>query len=77
MIQVFSAGWCKACKTVKNFLTASNINFVERDIDSDQDAYNVITNLKIRSIPVVYLDDNNYVIGFDKNKILELVNKDK
>ena len=75
MLQVFSAEWCGACKTVKKFLQDGGIDFQERDIEKDPDAYQMLMDLKLRSIPVVYLDDDNYVVGFDKDKILELAKK--
>jgi len=75
MLQVLSAEWCSACKAVKKFLAANNIEFQERNIDSDPEAYQLLNKLQLRSIPVVYLDDNNYVVGVDTKKILELSKK--
>jgi glutaredoxin len=75
MLKVFSAPWCSACKQVKQFLKKENIPFEEKDIDTDKDAYDTLIRLQLRSIPVVYLDDNNYVVGADQKKILELSKK--
>lgn len=75
MLKVFSAPWCSACKQVKQFLKQQNIPFEEKDIDADKDAYDTLMRLQLRSIPVVYLDDNNYVVGGDQQKILELAKK--
>lgn len=75
MLIVLSAPWCAACKQVKQFLKQNNIPFEEKNIDADKDAADMLTRLQIRSIPVIYLDDNNYVIGADQKKILELAKK--
>ena len=75
MLKVFSAQWCSACKQVKQFLNQNNIPFEEKDIDTDKEAYDTLMKLQLRSIPVVYLDDNNYVVGADRQKILELSKK--
>ncbi len=75
MLQVFSASWCSACKTVKKFLTDSNIPFQERDIDVDQDANDIMKRLNLRSIPVVYVDDTNFVVGANQRAILDLIKK--
>ena len=75
MLTVFSADWCSACKQVKKFLTQSNIPFTERDIDTDNDARDVLARLQLRSIPVTYLDDANFVVGANPAKILELSKK--
>ena len=75
MLKVFSATWCPACKQVKQFLTQNNIPFEEKDIDTDKAAYDTLSRLQLRSIPVIYLDDDNYVVGADRQKILELSKK--
>jgi glutaredoxin 3 len=75
MLQVFSATWCPACKQVKQFLKQHNIPFEEKDIDTDKTAYDTLSRLQLRSIPVIYLDDDNYVVGADQKKILELAKK--
>lgn len=75
MLKVYSATWCGACRQVKQFLKQQNIPFEEKDIDTDKDAYDTLMRLQLRSIPVVYLDDNNYVVGADQKKILELAKK--
>lgn len=75
MLKVFSAPWCPACKQVKQFMKQSNIPFEEKNIDEDQEAYNELKKLQLRSIPVVYLNDNDYVVGADLKKILALSKK--
>jgi glutaredoxin len=75
MIQVFSAEWCSACKQVKKFLEDSSIAFEVRDIENDKEAYDTLLKLELRSIPVTYLDDSNFVVGFNKSAILELSKK--
>lgn len=75
MLQVFSAPWCAACKQVKQFMKQNNIPYEEKDIDTDAEAQATLTRLQLRSIPVIYLDDNNYVVGANQQKILELSKK--
>lgn len=75
MLKVFSAPWCSACKQVKQFMKQQGIPFEEKDIDADKDACDTLARLQLRSIPVVYLDDDNFVVGVDKQKILELAKK--
>lgn len=75
MLKVLSAPWCAACKQVKQFLKQQNIPFEEKNVDTDKDAAAILARLQLRSIPVIYLDDSNYVVGADQKKILELVKK--
>lgn len=73
MLKLFSASWCPACKQVKNFLIQNSIKFDEIDIDKDYKSYEILKALKIKSIPVTYIDNENYVIGTDFSKILKLI----
>lgn len=75
MLKVFSASWCQACKQVKKFLAQNSIEFQEIDIDTDKNAHALLKKLNLSSIPITYLDDNNYVVGMDSVKILELAKK--
>lgn len=75
MLQLFSATWCSACSAEKKFLKDHNIVYTERDIEMDQGAYDEMLRLQIHSIPVLYLDDNNFVIGLHTEQILELAKK--
>lgn len=72
---MFSATWCPTCKQVKQFLKQQNIPFEEKDIDTDKEAYDTLMRLQLRSIPVTYLDDDNYVVGADQKQILDLAKK--
>lgn len=73
MLQLLSTNWCAACKSLKEFLGKNNVEFVERDIDNDPDAYKIVTTLGLRTIPVLYKDDKNYVVGFDIAKVRNLI----
>jgi glutaredoxin len=75
MLQVFSADWCSACKKAKEMLEKNNIVYEIRNIETDKSAADTLRRLQLRSIPVIYLDDNNYVVGADLKKILELAKK--
>jgi glutaredoxin 3 len=75
MLKVYSASWCSACKQVKQFLKQENIDFEEKDIDNDKEAYDKLIKLNLRSIPVVFDDNDNYVVGADQKKLLELAKK--
>lgn len=77
MIQIFSADWCGACKKAKELLTKLGVDFKERNIETDKDASDILKRLQLRSIPVIYFDDDNYVVGADLKKITELINKTK
>ncbi len=75
MLQLFSADWCGACKQLKKFLTEQDISYVERNVDNDADARKIMERLQLRSIPVLYKDDANFIVGAKYKEVLELAKK--
>ena len=56
-ITVYSAAWCRDCRTAKRFLTDNNIPFKEIDIESTPGApETVIANVGKRAIPQYVID---------------------
>jgi glutaredoxin len=54
---VYSAGWCRDCRTAKRFLNEHSIPFTEIDIDTTPGAAEqVIANVGKRAIPQFVLD---------------------
>jgi mycoredoxin len=56
-ITVYSAAWCRDCRTAKRFLTDHNIAFTDVDIESTPGAPElVISNVGKRAIPQFVID---------------------
>ena len=56
-ITVYSAAWCRDCRTAKRFLTDHNLPFTEVDIESTPGAAEaVIANVGKRAIPQYVID---------------------
>jgi mycoredoxin len=56
-ITVYSATWCRDCRTAKRFLTEHNIPFTDVDIESTPGAPElVIANVGKRAIPQFVID---------------------
>lgn len=75
MLQLYSASWCSTCSAVKKFLDDNKIAYVERDLDMDPTAKDELSALKIRSIPVLFADERNFVIGAAYEAINALVKR--
>lgn len=75
MITIFSTSRCSACAAAKKYMKENNIPFIERNIEDDDAAYEMLKERDIRSVPVIYLDDDNYCVGFKKEKIDEFSQK--
>ena len=63
-VVLFSVAWCPHCKAAKEYLTANNIPFINRDVELDQKAFEDLT-LKYDSQGVPLL-----VIGSGKNEVV-------
>jgi glutaredoxin-like protein NrdH len=67
-VKVFSKEKCMQCKMVKNWLTAKGIEFTETNVSQDKEALNELQSLGFTSVPVTYIDTDNfngYLQGFD------------
>jgi glutaredoxin-like YruB-family protein len=72
-IIVYSTPTCPYCMMVKKFLKEKNIKFQEIDVSKDpKKAHEMVKKSGQMGVPVIDID-NNIVIGFNKNKIEELL----
>ena len=72
-VRVFSTPTCPFCVTLKEFLKGRNIEFEDIDVSQDQEALKeMIERSKQMSVPVVDID-GEIVVGFDKEKIVNLL----
>ena len=72
-VRVFSTKMCPYCVTLKNFLKEHNISFEEIDVTEDEVAQKeMIEKSGQMGVPVVDID-GEFVIGFDKEKIIKLL----
>ena len=73
MIKVFSTPFCIYCVSLKQFLKEHNIEFEEVDVSKDKVAQEeMIKKSGQMGVPVVEID-GEIIVGFNKNKISELL----
>jgi glutaredoxin-like YruB-family protein len=73
MIKVFSTPFCIYCVSLKQFLKEHNIEFEEVDVSKDKVAQEeMIKKSGQMGVPVIEID-GEIIVGFDKNKISELL----
>jgi len=73
MIKVFSAPGCPYCHTLKEFLKQNGIEFEDIDVSKDENALKeMIEKSGQMGVPVIEID-GEIVVGFDKEKISELL----
>jgi len=65
---------CPYCVTLKQFLKEHNIEFEDIDVSQDKQALDeMVKKSNQMGVPVVDID-GEIVVGFDKEKICELLN---
>lgn len=70
MVKVYSITSCPWCDKVKKYLKSKNIEFEEHNIeinDADREACEKLTGDLV--VPITTVDDKNYVLSFDKQKL--------
>lgn len=67
-VTVFTSPTCPHCKTAKEYLTSKGIQYTERDVKVDKDARQELMSRGIMGVPVIVIEDE-YIVGFDSNKI--------
>lgn len=73
-VRVFSTPSCPYCFTLKEFLKDHNVNFEDIDLSQNQAALDEVTEKTGQvSVPIVDIG-GEFIVGFDKEKIVRLLN---
>ena len=74
-IRVFSTSSCPYCELLKQFLKEKGVEFEAVDVSQNEDAQNYIMEKTGKmAVPVTEID-GEFVIGFDREKIVKLLNR--
>jgi len=60
------------CDKAKEFLSQQHVNFTERDVVNDEEAFAELEELRIMTTPVIVIDDE-VVVGFDRERLQQLL----
>lgn len=76
-IVLFSTSWCPHCKRAKEYFTSNNIPFINRDVEVDGEAMQLLTEkYKSQAVPVIVIGDDVVILrGFNEQKFEEAVKK--
>lgn len=75
-VKLFSKPKCQQCKMVKRWLDEHNIEYVYADITEEPDARNELNYQSFMSVPVTYIDSDNYngyVQGFNPSVLQSIL----
>ncbi|HRY52731.1 MAG TPA: glutaredoxin domain-containing protein [Candidatus Portnoybacteria bacterium] len=74
MIKVYSTPTCTYCVTLKKFLTEKGIKFEAVDVSQNEaDLQEMVDKSGQMGVPVIDID-GQVIVGFNRNKIVELLN---
>ncbi len=60
------------CARVKEFLSQSGVEFIDRDITQDEEALADLGELGLMTTPIIVID-GEVVIGFDRKRLEQLL----
>jgi glutaredoxin-like YruB-family protein len=73
-VRVFSTPTCPYCVTLKEYLKENKIAFEDIDVSQDENALNeIVEKTEQTAVPVIDIN-GQFIIGFDKEKISQLLN---
>lgn len=74
MVKVYSLTSCPWCDKVKKYLKSKGVEYEERNIETNEEFLAECQKLTgDEAVPVTTIDDKNFVLGFDKAKLDELL----
>jgi len=73
-VKVFSTSMCPYCVTLKEFLKEHNIEFEDIDVSQDKTSLDeMVEKSGQMGVPVIEID-KEIIVGFNKEKISQLLN---
>ncbi len=77
MITIYSTPTCVYCNALKQYLTANNFEYKEIDVSvNEKELEKMVAISGQMGVPVIEIE-GNVVIGFDKQRVDELLNLNK
>jgi glutaredoxin-like YruB-family protein len=72
-VTIYSTPVCHFCQTAKEFFTENNVKYEEFDVAADADKRQEMIDMTGQmGVPVIRIGDD-VVIGFDEDKVKELL----
>jgi glutaredoxin-like YruB-family protein len=73
-VTIYTTATCQFCKATKAFFDEHKIEYINKDVTTDRTLANeMITKSGQMGVPVIFID-NDMVIGYDEDKLKELLN---
>ncbi|OHW61442.1 glutaredoxin-3 [Andreesenia angusta] len=71
-VTVYTSNTCPHCVTAKEYLKEKNVEFVEKNVQTDAEARKELIKMGHMGVPVIVIDGEE-IVGFDKARIDSLI----
>lgn len=71
-VTVYTSNTCPYCTMAKDYLKEREVDFEEKNVQTDKEARNELMAMGYTGVPVICVDDEQ-IVGFDKNRLDELL----
>lgn len=72
-VTIYTTPTCHYCKVAKTFFADNNIEFTNKDVTTNKEFANEMINKSGQmGVPVIFVD-NEMVVGFNEQKLRELL----
>jgi glutaredoxin-like YruB-family protein len=78
-VVIYSTNWCAFCKTEKQWLDSLNVDYIEKNIETDKAAEQELLqklNGNFQGVPVTDIA-GDVILGFDRPKLQAALEKNK
>lgn len=72
-VVIYTSNTCGYCHAAKKFLDSMSVNYMEKNVSTDAAARTELMKMGFMGVPVIMIDEQ-VVQGFDRNRIMELLN---
>lgn len=72
-IEVYTSSTCHFCKQLKDFFVEKGIEFTEYDVSDEVKRNELVEKSGQLGVPVTIIDGADMVIGFNKEKLVDLL----
>lgn len=71
-VKVYTSSTCPYCTMAKDYLREKEVDFEEKNVQSDKEARDELMVMGYTGVPVICIGDEE-IVGFDKNRLDELL----
>lgn len=73
MIKIYTKNNCMPCKMTKQWLKNNGVDFKEVNVEEDLEAFNELVAMNLRTLPVVFHNDELISVGFQPQNLKGLI----